>query len=380
MLHHCTLILFDLNRVLIFKPFDIKSLRFNFTPYPKTFRNFVTMCLRLLKLIRVYVLAVTGKTRRVMLSPSKNGLVMGRDFKNSCNSEPSSGVKIFSAFWGSTHTLLFRDICLPSLLQSGIFSSDFKMPINFVIYCPAKDWLKIESDVRAMVDHAGATCKWSELDRPEFTDDTVLNRKVEIVKFLRGQVRFADNSDQVLVFAFPDLVFGRGLDRVIQSMERGDYVVCPTARVNLEGSTETLKELLIANRYSNRDLVRISMEEFPHHIVKIALSESHSYRRIRKKRERYVVNFKEPPPLAVWCSSDLFESSFKRPFFGEFEVVDHDAPSLFFRKSKLRLVNSSDLFFWAELTPKDSYKMMIKNQFWAASAIYLNQCEVAWNL
>jgi len=158
-LHHCTLILFNVDRGLIFKPFDVSSLRFNFTPYPKTFRNFVTMVLGLLKLSRVYVMVVTGKTRRVMLSPSKNSLVMGRYYKNSCNSEPPSGVKIFSAFWGSTHTLLFRDICLPSLLQCGIVSSDFKMPINFVIYCPAKDWLKIESDVRAMVDHVGATCK-----------------------------------------------------------------------------------------------------------------------------------------------------------------------------------------------------------------------------
>ena len=363
---------------MIFRFLDVNSTRQIFRVELEDQVHKLKLSTKIFRLFHVYYMVLLGKTRRVSMRES-GGILVNSQKARATRTLPS-GVEVFSAFWGLKYANLYRDICLPSVIQSGIFSPDFQMPIRFVIYCPAKDWLEIESDVRAMVDHVGATYNWSDLDHSEFTDDTVLGRKVEIAKFLRGQVRFTDSNDQVLVFAFPDHVFGKGLDRVIQSMELGDYVVCPSARVNLESSTETFKELLIANRYSNRDLVRISMEQFPHHIVKIALSESHSYLRIRKKRESYVVNFKEPPPLAIWGSSDLFESGFKRPWGGEFEVIDHDAPNLFFRKSKLRLVNCSDLFFWAELTSTDSYKMMIKNQFWATSAIYLNQCEVAWTL
>lgn len=248
------------------------------------------MGLRFLRLIRVYAMVITGRTRQIVLPPSKNGLVM-RGYKNSRNSEPPNGVEIFSAFWGSTHTSLFRDLCLPSIIQSEIFSSNLKIPINFVIYCPTEDWLEIESVVHEATSEAGAKYEWVHLDK---TQDLSRN-KVSAVKFLRDRVKIAENFDRVLVFAFPDHVFGRGLDRVIQSMKRGDYVVCHSARADMESSLETFKRLLIANRYSNQDLVRISVDEFPHNIVKLAMQESHSYLRIQKESDYFLVTFKAPP-------------------------------------------------------------------------------------
>jgi len=342
-------------------------------PHPRTFRNFVTIGPRLLRLIRVYAMVITGRTRRVVLPQSKNGLVV-RGYKNSRNSEPPSGVEIFSAFWGSTHTSLFRDLSLPSIIQSEIFSSNFKIPINFVIYCPTEDWLEIESVVHKATSEAGAKYEWTHFDN---TQDTSKN-KDSAIKFLRDRVKIAENFDRVLVFAFPDHIFGRGLDRVIQSMKRGDYVVCVSARADMESSLESFKRLLDANRYSNQDLVRISADEFPHNIVKLAKLESHSYLRIKKQSDCFLVTFKEPPPLAIWGSSDRFDRSFERPMFGQIEVLDHNAPNSFFLASKLRLVADSNFFFWTELTSQDYYKQMINNRFFAESALYLNQCKVKW--
>ena len=230
---------------MIFRFLDVNSTRQIFRVELEDQVHKLKLSTKIFRLFHVYYMVLLGKTRRVSMRES-GGILVNSQKARATRTSPS-GVEVFSAFWGLKYANLYRDICLPSVIQSGIFSPDFQMPIRFVIYCPAKDWLEIESDVRAMVDHVGATYNWSDLDHSEFTDDTVLGRKVEIAKFLRGQVRFTDSNDQVLVFAFPDHVFGKGLDRVIQSMELGDYVVCPSARVNLESSTETFKELLIAN-------------------------------------------------------------------------------------------------------------------------------------
>ena len=330
-----------------------------------------------LRLIRVYGLVITRKTRKIALPRIMDLFnVHEKRSKDSRSFQAPSGVEIFTSFWGSTHHSLFRDLCLPSILQSGIFSSNFKIPINFVLHCPAEDWLKIESEIHGAISQAGAKYEWFPLENTQDSKKT----KVRVAKFLRDRIKIAEDFDRVLVLAFPDHIFGRGLDRLIQLMKRGDYVVCPQARVDLESSLETFKQLLVANRYSNRDLVGISLNEFRHRLVELSMDESHAYLRIRKEKDSFLVNFKEPPPIACWGrgTSDLFNESFARPTFGEFEVIDHDAPNLFFLASKLRLVIDSDFFFWAEMTSQKEYNEMVKNSFWLESAVYLNQCEVKW--
>ena len=372
----CTLISFNWGVDLIFKPFDVRSLSFIFIPRAKTFRSFVTILRQFLRLIRVYGLVITGRTRQIALPRNMNQVIVReKGSKDSRSFQTPSRVEICTSFWGLTHHSLFRDLCLPSILQSGIFSSNFKIPINFVIHCPAEDWLKLESVIHEAISQAGAKYEWVPLENTQDLKKT----KVIVAKFLRDRVKLAEDFDRVLVLAFPDLIFGRGLDRLIQSMKRGDYVLCPQARVDLESSLETFKRLIVVNRYSNRDLVGISLNQFPHNIVKLSIHESHAYLRIQKEKDSFLVNFKEPPPIAYWGdSSDLFNRSFERPTFSEFEVIDHDAPNLFFLASKLRLVVDSDFFFWAEMTSQKEYKKMIKNSFWLESAVYLNQCEVKW--
>ena len=334
--------------------------------------------MRFLRLIRVYGLVITGRTRRIALPQNTNLFkVREKGSKDSPSFQAPSGVEIFTSFWGPTHSSLFRDLCLPSLMQSGVFSSNFKIPINFVIHCPAEDWLKIEPVIHGVVSQAGVKYEWAPLEDTQDLKKT----KVRVTKFLRERVKIAEDFDRVLIFAFPDLIFGRGLDRLIKSMKRGDYVVCPQARVDSESSLETFKRLLIANKYSNRELVGISLNEFPHNIVKLSMRENHAYLRIQKRKDSFFVNFKEPPPIACWGGrglSDLFNRSFERPTFSEFEVVDHDAPNLYFLASKLRLVVDSNFFFWAEITSQKEYTEMVKNSFWLESALYLNQYEVKW--
>jgi len=289
----------------------------------------------------------------------------------------AKGVLVISSFWGRDFSVMFRDTCLPSLVRSGVFLPSFKLPIQFVVKCPREDWFYISDAVTKIVQNCGATIQWIEWTADSYSSDVLKNKKL-IFDFITTQVKVSDSKSYVVVFAFPDHVFGRGLNKVVLSMDRGDLVVCAQARVT-QSSINKIRETIDIDDYSNEDLVSQAVIKNPHPILTEAFSQSNSYMRLVRKSNQFGLYFKEPPPLAVFGGSQFFEK-FTNSNQAKLELIDHEIPNLFFLNESLRVVESSKIFFWMELTPDDKYKKMIQNSFWSECAIYLNQFEVNWYL
>ena len=324
--------------------------------------------------MNVYALFKLNKLKNI---PLKLNGDFSRTEKN--QNEPRlrpEGVLLLSAFWGRDSSKMLKNTCLPSLTRSGIFLPSFSMPIELVVFCPREEWLYIsESVTKDLFDH-GATVRWVEWTSKVLSPDIDKNKE-RIFDFLSSQIKFAESKNLAVVFAFPDLVFGRGLEKVIFSMNNGDYVVCAQARVD-QANIDKI-ELMISNGiYSNRELVNLACNDFSHQCLSDAFYNPNSYS--RAFREAGCINyfFKEPPPLAIYGGSEVFEK-FARVQRRSLQFVDHEIPDIFFSKGSLRVVESSETFFWMELTPSDVYHERIRNSYWSRCAIYLNQFAVKWH-
>ncbi len=291
-------------------------------------------------------------------------LIDAKPCHENCEKDLPREIEILSPFWGARFASMFVDTCLPSVLQSGIDQLCLKVPTRLIIYCPPSDWQEIKNEVVKRVGNLPIEIKWFSFESPEDY------HKSDLLSFVRLRAQEAIGVDRVVVFAFPDLIFGRGLDRLIINSKSGVFVVCTQVRISSELAAKSVESVIEKNSYSNRDLVRHGLVDFPHPLVQKALGGRFDYLTISKNGDDYLVYFKEPPPLFMRGTEHLFEAGLKRPFFGSFECLDHDIPNLMLKKGMLRVVADSDSFCWLELTPEALYTKMITNNFNLESAIY----------
>lgn len=301
-------------------------------------------------------------------------LIDAKPCHENCDKDLPREIEILSPFWGARFALMFVDTCLPSVLQSGIDQLCLKVPTRLTIYCPPSDWQEIKNKVVKRVGNLPIDVKWFSLDS---SDE---DKKSNLISFVRLRVQAAIGLDRVIVFAFPDNIFGRGLDRIIKNSKSGVFVVCFQIRISFELAAKLMKSVIEKNSYSNRDLVRHGLVDFPHPLVQKALESRFDYLTISKYGDDYLGYFKEPPPLLMRGTEHLFELGFNKPFFGSFECIDHDIPNLMLKKGMLRAIADSESFCWLEHTPEASYKKMITNNFNLESALYFKNFGVKFTI
>lgn len=286
------------------------------------------------------------------------------------NEDLPQEIEILSPFWGERFASMFVDSCLPSVLQSGVDKLCRKIPTRLSIFCPPSDWHEIKNKVLETVGDLPIDVKWFPFESPDGYS------KSRLASFVRSRVAKSINVDRVIVFAFPDHIFGRGLDRLIADSEHGEYVVCCQIRTSYELGAELLKSMIEKNDYRNCDLVKFGLVDFPHSLVRMAFEKRHDYLHFRKHDDTFLGYFKEPPPLLMRGSEVIFELGFQNPFFGEhaiLECLDHDIPNLMLKHGMLRAVDDSEYFCWLEQTPESQYQKMISNSFNLTSALYLKR-------
>ena len=287
-------------------------------------------------------------------------------------------IEILSPFYGEIYRNMFADTCLPSLLQSGIDQLCPKIPTQLSIHCPRSDWETIKNQVSICVGNLPIEVRWFPLELPE---GQIKNQVV--MPFVRSRVQSTINQDQLIVFAFPDHIFGKGLDRAILNTSRGEYVVCISLRTPSESGANFYKTDIKENRYRNCDLVKYALEMYVHPLVRQAFEDKHDYLHFKKQDGGYLGYFCEPPPLLMWGSADIFHSAFHRPFYGEkglLECLDHDIPNLMLKHHRLRVINDSEYFCWLELTPESRYIEMITSRFNLESSVYLRNVPLRFSV
>lgn len=303
-------------------------------------------------------------------------LIHAKHCYENCDDDLPSEIEILSPFFGVEYSSMFVDTCLPSILQSGIDKICLKVPTYISIHCPESDWEEIENKVQDCVKQLPVHISWFPIESP------VGCSKKMLMSFVRSRVQASLDRDRVTVFAFPDLIFGRGLDRVIANTKHGEYVVCCQIRT-LMGDTNLFKSVIKQNLYRNCDLVKYGLIDFPHRLVQLAFEERHDYLHFKKHDDIYLGYFKEPPPLLMRGAETEFEAGFERPFYGEnglLECLDHDIPNLMLRNGMLRAINDSEYFCWLELTSESVYQKMVVNKFNLESALYLKNLGVKFTL
>lgn len=300
----------------------------------------------------------------------KRVLVKARHHYKFRNEDLPQEIEILSPFWGERFASMFVDSCLPSVLQSGVDKLCREIPTRLSICCPLSDWYEIKNKVLETVGDLPIDVQWIPLESPDGYS------KSRLMSFVRSRVAASINVDRVIVFAFPDLIFGRGLDRLIADSERGVYVVCFQIRTSFELGAKFLKSVIKEAQYRNRDLVNLGIKVYPHTITRLAFEERHDYLHLSKRHNMYLAYFKEPPPVLMRGSALTFELGFSNPFFGEFECLDHDIPDLMLKHGMLRAVDDSEYFCWLEQTPESQYQKMISNSFNLESALYLKRLGV----
>jgi len=274
-------------------------------------------------------------------------------------------IEILSPFFGVRYASMFVDTCLPSALQCGVDKLCRKIPTQLSIYCPQSDWQEIKNRVFEKVGDIPIDVRWFPMESLN------VDPKDRLMSFVRSRVQASINMDRVLVFGFPDLIFGRGLDRVIANSEHGEYVVCLQIRTSYELGAKFVKSIIDKNEYRNCDLVKLGLLDFPHRLVRIASEKRHDYLHFRKSDDTFLGYFKEPPPLLMRGSEAIFEAVFKEPLYGDIECLDHDIPNLMLKHGMLRAVDDSEYFCWLEQTSDSKYQKMISNNFHLESALYL---------
>lgn len=308
----------------------------------------------------------------------RNVLINQKSHQRNQDADCPPGIEILSPFYGEIYRNMLVDTCLPSLLQSGIDQLCLNIPTQLSIHCPRSDWETIKNQVSICVGNLPIEVKWFPLELPA---GRITNQV--IMPFVRSRVQSTINQDQLIVFAFPDHIFGKGLERVILNTSRGQYVVCTSIRTPSESGSSFYQTVIKKNSYKNSDLVKYALEMYVHPLVRQAFEDKHDYLHFKKQDGGYIGYSCEPPPLLIWGSADIFHSAFHRPFFGKkgiLECLDHDIPNLMLKHNRLRVIDNSEYFCWLELTPNSKYVKMIKTRFNFESSYYLRNAPLRFSV
>lgn len=259
---------------------------------------------------------------------------------------------------------LFLDSNIPALMKTD--------RVIHNIYCAPPDTQWIIENYLPMAKEKGL-----EVFINNTIIDSVSSPRCQLHLTIQDQIRKSINNKSVIIMAPPDMIFGNGLAGVINNLNVGEYLVCGHPRVSLEQGYEKIKEFLKTPK-TNKEFMKLFVEEVPHFIVQEAKRFKHDYEYMEKNHYGWVMYFKEPPPVAFYGTEEILTEGYKNPYFGNFEVIDHDLPNMFFKQGKLKWIDDSDVFCWGEFTSDKAYTKMITNDWWVESAKFFHTLPLRW--
>lgn len=164
--------------------------------------------------------------------------------------------------------------------------------------------------------------------------------------------------NSIVVMALPDAIVAGSVHRVIEDMKPFETVVCAMPRINSDLAYPALKahfSAAVPTPLVAREFVRLSMNEFRHPQTYSALVSDTPCLKYRDLGGYYAAHNWAPPPLCFHARAEMLEHMLRNPLCGpnsiaSFYTVDHDFVDSAWRSGNLRLIETSDYFFWAEFT------------------------------
>lgn len=288
-----------------------------------------------------------------------------------------SDVEICSFYFSNWFTDMLTETCIPSLfLESNIPKLMKNRKVSHNIYCTLNETDYIKEKYIPLANQLGLAVSIYDRILPHLGDH--YQKRTCLYMALQDQIRKSIHNKSVIVVAPSDMVFGNGLSDVIDNLEYGEYLVCGQPRISYENGYEKIKKFLKTNPTSNLDFAKICIEEIPHTILQEAKKQKHEYLSLQKASDGWIAYFKEPPPLVFYGTEEILQSFDLDNWCGRFEMIDHELPNIFFKKNKLKWIDDSNVFMWAEFTSNNNYKSMIHNNWKCEATDFFKNLPLRW--
>ncbi len=261
-------------------------------------------------------------------------------------------VELLTIFFGDKHLEMFFKTMVPSLWKAGNIPDMLEDDVEVVhrIHCPED-----EATIMELYQIASKI-------PVEIMPGTVGNSlSIADHAALADPVKEAIAREVLTVMAPCDHVFGSGLWKTIQQVNPGDYMVCGHPRIESERGLAPMQNFLNSNHdRDNRKFVRFCMEQVQHPMVEHGKKTQEPYWHTFNRQDHWETHFAEPPPLAFWGQPYMLAAWTGYILFSPWEVIDHEMVEHCRQAGKLKWVDDSRQFFWAEFTEHDQYNPKLR--------------------
>ncbi len=298
-------------------------------------------------------------------------------------------IEIFTSFYhsdGMEHPNMLTTTWLSSMfLRSNIPKMMKFGRVVHNVYCSPLDTPYLKDNYLPAANKKGLKVVFND---SLITEVSKQGQRNQLYLAMQDQMRESIKNKSIIVMASADSIFGNGLAKLAKKLKHGELLVCPTIRVSYETGFEKVKDFLRRPK-DNREFAKLFIEAIPHRMIVLAKEDKYDYLTLSKVDDGWLMYHKEPAPLMYYpidgtsnvlsggkTSYEEMLEIYKSPYFGKYEVVDHDLPAMFFKKNKLRWVSNNDEFIWGEFTSDSVYQEMIINDFWSDAAKFFHEFPV----
>lgn len=289
-------------------------------------------------------------------------------------------VNIVSAVWGERYWEMFYKVMIPTLYTStNILGILPYYSIKHTVYVqPGQD-----HQLNQFHDIASSN-NWpvTITHKPEIEGDTPGLLSLTNIMLKHNQECLDTNS--IIVYSTPDLLYGHGLAGIVTSMPEHGYVVTNQVRIDLS-KLDLILNFLSTTGYKksldNSDYVRFFMEVVPHPCVTHGLNtykdmpssddmvHEHSSLQLwyyGREPSYYKAHLRTPHPIAHAPSETIVNmiSDRAKSYFSGTEAIDHEIVWALEPKGLVRRISDTREFIVGEMTDPEKFNPTICNSDW----------------
>lgn len=261
-------------------------------------------------------------------------------------SKKKNRVKLYTIVYGK-HVVYLEKVLLKSLFSENnikaILDDGIEVELRmFTLNAHCDEVKKIVSD-KIAENNFGILKKIDYKITAERIEDIHLKSREIIIKEC-----LVENS--AMIMALPDFYFGNGslLNLIKLGLNGGNCIAGMHLRVNDE---EFVREINDHHDVSNVNLVKLTLKHKHQNTVVSFSGDFAGFKITQIESDKFIVEHRVPNIwLANFEKKDLLYFK-NRPF----QAWDHQWPTSLILESRYKLIGSTDLFFVAEVTEKDSH-------------------------